>query len=842
MLNILDRQLKLEMDANDYSYERLMKEIKSRIKAGQADELAEGRLILIHSINLLAEKIMEYFDKDIRGKMKIARDIVAIEFYKSPKDLAFIIIATIVRSISRDVHVPTISLVKQINRSIYDSILVRRLDRDDSTFGAFVDKRFKSRSETFRRREKIKIVKRQASLVDSDLDDVTTYLAGTLLDLVVKSGSNIIETKVVYSKGRRAHYIVYTEECFRMVLQSREKLLADYRKFPILIVKPTDWVSFDGSGGYHNKAIYQLPIIKCRTGSKALLQGFFKNSDTSAVYDLLNTMQSTPWRINSRVYGVMNKVFRDNILDPEAMPNNPYLLGKLPYNEKKDPEDFINIHNYGEINTEGSYKGLPKDKKMTRKYFKDIETQKDLILSNMGKAIMLDLVLFNAREYLEEEEFFFSYQYDFRGRVYPIQQHLQPQGGSEVKALLEFKKGYKIETPEQLRLFLIHGANCFGFDKDPYDIRVKKIKEKTDEIREIANDPIKGQRYWKGADDPYLYLAWCFEYSDYLSDSVNFRSHIPIALDATCSGIQIYSGLLRDADGAKAVNVIGKDRNDIYDQVAKKVNGYLYAGDYPKTLSYKTSDKIKHEVSTQAIADSIKGKITRQLTKRNTMTQPYSVTRFGMYEQLKIELSDMENDNKRFWVGETWLVAKLLTELNDRAIADVVKGARVGQEYLKEVTQDVVRDGKWVFFTTPITNFPVLQKIHNTKLERITTPIGKLSIRKAVTELHQIKMINGIAPNFIHSLDATLLSHTVAKLKADGCIDFHLIHDSYGVPITFVENLNKRVREAYIELFECEPLKKFINQVHPKFEKPVDSIMINTLNLNEVTESEYIFS
>ena len=173
-MDVIARQLEIERLANDYSYNRLMKEINSRVKAGQADELVEGKMILVHSIDTLSAKIVEYFDQDIRGKMKAARDIIAIEFYDTPKDLAFIVLATIVRSISKDIHVPTISLIKQLNRAIYDSILVRRLDKDDSTFGAFVDKRFKNRSETFRNREKLKIVKRQASLSDPDLNDITT--------------------------------------------------------------------------------------------------------------------------------------------------------------------------------------------------------------------------------------------------------------------------------------------------------------------------------------------------------------------------------------------------------------------------------------------------------------------------------------------------------------------------------------------------------------------------------------------------------------------------------------------------------------------------------------------
>tara|TARA_B110000908_G_C10264765_1_gene462619 strand:- start:327 stop:2858 length:2532 start_codon:yes stop_codon:yes gene_type:complete len=843
MTTLMDRQLILEQTATDYSYNRLMKEINSRVRAGQADELAEGKVLLVHSIDAVASKISEYFDKKIYGKMGQARDILAIEFYETPKDLAFIVLATIVRSISKEVQVPTITLIRHIVKSLYDSILVRRLDRSDNNFGSFVDKRFKNRSETFRSREKIKIVKRQSTLNDEDLTDITTYIGGTLLDLVVKSGINIIETKVVKTaKKRKMQYVVYTEECFKMVLQSRERLLADYRKYPIHLVKPKDWHDFHGSGGYHTEKLYGMPIIKCRMGSKKLLEGFFKEKPMSVLYDTLNAVQGTAWRVNRRVFDVLDYVFQHNVVDHESADYNPYLIGKLPYNGTLEPEDFINIHNYGEINKTGNYKGLPIDKKMMRKYFKDLEAQRDITISNTGKAIMMNLVLFNAKEYVDEDEFYFSYQYDFRGRMYPIQQHLQPQGKGEVKSLLEFRNGCKIENEEQLQWFLIHGANCYGYDKEPYEERVSKIKELEEEIKLVAEDPLTNRQYWKDADEPYLYLAWCFEYADYLKDPINFVSHIPIALDATCSGIQIYSGLLLDKEGAEAVNVIGQTRNDIYQRVADKVETYLQAGEYIKFVNFTTSDGKAHEQSTVALANSLKGNITRKLTKRNTMTQPYSVTKYGMYEQLKAELTEMENNGKKFWIGDMWMVAKLLTDLNDRAIVDTVKGARAGQEYLKGVTADIVKQGKWVFYTSPLTEFPVLQKLHKTTLERVTTPIGRLSIRKTMDALNPQKMVSGIAPNYIHSLDAALLSMTVLKLKEDGCSNFHLVHDSYGVPINHVVALNKRVRETFIEMFETMPLRRFVKQVNPNFEGDPESIMLNTLDLTQVVDSKYIFS
>jgi len=836
------RQKEIETKANDFSYDRLMKEVNKRISQGQADELTEGRYILLHSIETLSKKIDEYFKADIRGVSKAIRDMVSIEFEGDTKELAFIILVTIVRSISKEVHISSTILVRHLTNALYSSILIRRLYRGDTNFGAYVDKRFKNRSESFRTQEKLKLIKNQDTLKNSTLSKETTYLGAYLLDLVIKSGINIIEAKTIYTKGKSAKFFVYTEECFRMVLGSRDRLLSEYRKYPILITPPVDWTSFEGSGGYHTPEIYKLSIIKTRDSNRGFLRQYFEKADVQQVYDTLNVLQGTAWKVNRKVYEVLDKVFQDNVLDDDAPYNNPYLIGRLPYNAQLEAEDFVNAADYGEVVTEGKYKGLPSEKMQMHEYFRDLEEQRDITISNTGKAIMFNLVIFNAKEYLDEEEIYFSYQYDFRGRIYPIQQHLQPQGKGEAKALLQFKDGVAITTSEELFWFLVHGANCYGFDKEEYEVRVEKIQAMTEDVVAIADNPLKHRRLWKDTDEPYLYLAWCFEYAEYLASPDTFLSHIPIALDATCSGIQIYSGLLLDKEGAEAVNVVGQVRNDIYQRVADKVNQYLYDNDYPTLLNYKIGTGEVHEQHTQAVGDSLKGKITRKLTKSNTMTQPYSVTKYGMYEQLKAELVNMEKNNKKFWVGDMWITAKILTDLNDRAIAETVKGARIGQEFLKEVTSEAVKKGRWVFYTAPITKFPILQRIHRTKVERVQTPIGKLSIRTETNILNPQKMVNGIAPNFIHGLDAALLSSTVLKLKADGCTNFHLIHDSYGVPINQVSNLNLRVREAYVELFKQQPLQQWIKQVNPDFEERGNDIMINTLDLEEVMDSRYIFS
>lgn len=837
-----DRQLELEQQAADLSYDKLMNNIRSRIKADQADELAEGRIILLHSIDLVTNKLKEFFASKTAGYMGAVRATLH-DFMDCPKDLAYIILATMVRSVSRDEIVPAVTMVNRINKAVYDSLAIRKLDGKGDNLARYVEVRYAKRGKEFINNEKLKIAKHQKLLGESDLNVHTTRVGSQLISLVIASGCNIIEQKTIYKGGKRRSVLLYTEECYKMVLQSRELLLGDYKKYPIHIIPPKPWEGFSGTGGYHTEGVYEMSAIKTQSSSRKLLKEYFKKTDNNHLFDILNTLQKTAWRVNRRVFEVAYKIFDENILDPECPYNNPKLVGGLPYNGQLDAHDFVNIADYGEIDRDARGFAKFRDKEAGRRYYIALDAQTDLITASNSKALMANLVFQNAMEYLDEDEIYFSYQYDFRGRIYPIQQHLQPQGTDHIKALLEFKNGCKIQTEDDLYWFLIHGANCYGYDKDEYDDRVAKIKEKTEEIKAIAEDPFGNRNLWKDADSPFLFLAWCFEYADYLVSPDDFISRIPIALDATCSGIQIYSGLLRDRDGAEAVNVIGDTRQDIYQRVADKVNEFLTTGDYPKFIRYTQSDGTHHEVPTKAIADSLKGKVKRSLTKRNTMTQPYSVTQQGMRDQLLDELNDMEGHGNKFWVGENWLVAMLLAELNTRAIESVVKGARVGQQYLIDVTSDLARKGKYVFYHAPLTGFPVLQKLHRLDVDRIETPIGRLSIKRTLVDTINVrKMKSGIAPNFVHSLDAALLAETVLKLKEVGCTNFHLIHDSYGVPVNYVAELNKAVREAYIELFEADPLTNWYYEVNPDYEVPPSDVMIDTLDLEEVRKASYIFS
>ena len=279
--------------------------------------------------------------------------------------------------------------------------------------------------------------------------------------------------------------------------------------------------------------------------------------------------------------------------------------------------------------------------------------------------------------------------------------------------------------------------------------------------------------------------------------------------------------------------VVKIQRADIYQKVADKVNIYLDTNDYPKSFSYKDSEGIEHNISTSIEARSLKGNITRSIVKRNTMTVPYSVTFRGMQDQLRAELEDLKFSGKQFWDGELWVVVRLLATLNHRAIYETVKGARLGQEYLKEVSKLTDEVASWV---TPIYGLPVMQPSYKMDITRVNTLMGKLSVQYFTDRLDTRSQSNSIAPNVIHSLDSTILFGAVDR----GPENIGTIHDCFLVHPNNWRDIQDAFRESYVELMMAEPLKFIGHQIDK--EQIIEVPNMATLDLNEVLKSKYIIS
>jgi DNA-directed RNA polymerase len=454
---------------------------------------------------------------------------------------------------------------------------------------------------------------------------------------------------------------------------------------------------------------------------------------------------------------------------------------------------------------------------------------------------------------------------DFRGRLYPIPVLLQPQGTDLSKGLLHFANGKEIDS-NSIKWLQIHGANVYGYDKESYDNRVEWTKARHTEIQSYAQDPLQN-RGWTEADKPFQFLAFCFEYSDYLSNPKTFRTHIPIQLDGTCNGLQHYSALLRDPVGGAAVNLTNALKpNDIYAKVAEKLeeklNEHIRSNNQDTTSSASNSNcgdvNLNRTIlDSKSLARAWLGLgINRKLTKRPVMVLPYGGTMLSCREYIQEYLTDNYSLNflwKHFAISENpsdciFKVSVWLSKFLWEAIQETLQAATVGMDYLRKISRILTRHKQYAEWLTPA-GLLVRQAYSSRKKKMIRTElygsILKVTVNIDQDTLDAQRQVNGICPNFIHSLDAACLMLYLNKCKEAGITSFMTVHDCYGTLAPDTDTSAKLLREAFVEIYRQPILENFTSDVLlniPEETELPDLPAKGELDIEDVLVSDYFFN
>ena len=111
-------------------------------------------------------------------------------------------------------------------------------------------------------------------------------------------------------------------------------------------------------------------------------------------------------------------------------------------------------------------------------------------------------------DYLLENgnKFWFTWRYDKRGRSYSQGYHINPQGNSYRKAILEFHNK-EVLTTEGIKWLKIDIANCYGYDKDVWFKRIMGSNKLTNDIfSDLDTWKEKALEHSADADAPELFL------------------------------------------------------------------------------------------------------------------------------------------------------------------------------------------------------------------------------------------------------------------------------------------------------------------------------------------------
>ena len=324
-------------------------------------------------------------------------------------------------------------------------------------------------------------------------------------------------------------------------------------------------------------------------------------------------------------------------------------------------------------------------------------------------------------------------------------------------------------------------------------------------IKAVATDPIGNIAQWENVDEPFLFLAAAEEYYALVIAKTRTHTHLPVAVDATCSGLQVLAGLSHDGSTAQLVNVKpGEKPADAYKAVAAIVNARI-----PEEWGFK---------------------LTRSDVKRVVMTVPYNAKPKSNREYIRKALKDRKLE---FTPDQLTSLVKWTRD----AMAEIVPGPLAVMDWLNKTIGEAIKAGSdHIEWTTP-SGFNVRQDLRKVNTERIKCHLmGRVDLNIGTSQgppdLNHHK--NAGAPNLIHSMDASILQLGLVNFEAP----FTVIHDSVLSLANSMDDMQAAVREAYARIFsEHRPLEDFARSVGAAEPPPME----NSFDPLEVIDSPYFF-
>ncbi len=345
---------------------------------------------------------------------------------------------------------------------------------------------------------------------------------------------------------KRYEYRVIPTDLFN---QRRAELIKSAELFagipwPMLVV-PDDW-GYDETGnivygGYLTNSMMKGHDLT-RKGNPSIIHG-------EAPMNFLNKLQRVKYCVNQHVLHIADKMRLRGRIIGKFIPISP--TTKLPRPVDADENQESNLawrramaeaHNADRIN-----------------FKRSVRTRTQL----------------EAAEKFKDDVFYLCWSFDYRGRAYPIPAFLTPQDTDFGKALLRFADESSVTDEAELWLSF-QVATTYGLDKETLEDRHQWVSNNTDLITKVATDPEGYLHLWEEVDEPWQFMAACHEYYHCCIAKDKKTTGLMVAVDATCSGLQILAGLARDKSTAELVNVVPSSKpSDAYKAVAEKAKELL---------------------------------------------------------------------------------------------------------------------------------------------------------------------------------------------------------------------------------------------------------------------------
>lgn len=822
-MSLYQRQLELEEEYSTASLVAGQEQILSAFAQGRAADVGTGRILLAKAYQVALEEFTVFLSKPSRGLAGKYRKLLKSA---TPEVLVMAGIREIINGCANPEPQPMQSVLRSIGRVIESESMLACMEQINDRYTErtveYLDsagtKSVNHRYRTFLAGAKNMGMDWEQWSTDERIN-VAKLLLTVLYDAtgLFKWGTN------QHSAGSSMYYLEASPELAKhfQEVQSAARAIV---KYPPMLIPPMAWEG-QNDGGYltdwfrHHAPMCGLRYIK--KDHKAWILDNLNSPVSLPVRSAMTKAQNVPYRVNNTVLAILRKAtaMRVGILGlPSFMPL-PQPVFPLGDNWQKDEADLQELEQFQFWKTQMAAWYTSENKRKGRHTG---------ILSKITEL----------SRYTNEAQFYFPTFIDWRGRMY-FRSNLNPQSSDSIKGCIEFAEGKRLGEVG-LKWLKIHVANSCGYDKHDPEIKAKWTDDNWTLIADFINNPLEVDAPDADTAFSLLQAGLALQEALELHNPEDYICHVPVAMDATCSGLQHLSALTRDPIGALYTNLAdnGTDqKSDIYTHVANLAD---------TTKENYATRKVKTDDGVKVVNDSVikhywaETPISRAMAKTPVMTFVYGSTLLSTIDTIALGMVDAGMDCVRNDDGKViYSMSALATPVGKalrQGVQDTVPEAAIMMKYL----QNVVRKHKdqCMQWLSPV-GVPVVNWAEGSLIKRLairSMGVNMVTMTTRDDTYNTRSASNGIVPNFVHSMDSSHLCMTINDF--DGQV--LPIHDSFATHASDVPAMHTSLRSTFVTMYLQYKIEDFLSMNSIDDEDYTPPVQGN-LNLEVVNKSRFMF-
>jgi DNA-directed RNA polymerase, mitochondrial len=761
LLSTYEEQLQRQERAEAMAREAALSQHRRTREIGKESALSYGQKLYRATHDVLARAVAQQLEAFVADPKKARMHAAAMPFldqFKGPGHIAAVGLVAAIDQFSRRQRLPT--FFQNIGAAIEKENRLMKLERFSR-----LELRHLMRSGMSRSKISSVEVMRQLGRPEPRWDDRTRLQVGCFLGQAILESTELFTVKMQKVGRHRARVVVPSDQALHFVQTSR--VPAWKASHAAMLTPPVPWMDGLFGGGLlgNMECLIKVPIQDAEDINRAIAH--YEATDMKWLLFIVNWLQAVPLVVDDQLPALMRTAWEggfDGLWPCSRAPMQvPDRLGSDP-----DPAE------------------LKARNRMAAMAYRDAE-------QNRPKRIKIERALRQA-ESLAGRDVWQAFHADHRGRLYTANRYCTHQGPDYEKSLLSFKDKKPVDH-DAMEWILKAAAGHYGLSRKSWDERLAWGYDNRQLLLSAAEDPLERTELWRGAADPWQFLQLCKGYKEAVETG---RSGVPIRLDQTTSGCGILAALVRDKTVARACNLWGSTRHDLYTEVAEAV------------LKRVQRDLEFGDTRERTLAEIWLGRgIDRGLVKGPVLSVPYGGSYQSITDKLVTELDEhlgfvpLEDFALKVAIPARYMASHLWAELKDAvAPVDSVK------KWLKTCCRMVMKAGYPLHWHTPM-GWPMLSADRESKKHKVETLLYGTKIGMTIADqpleapLSATNANKALPANLVHSFDAALV-HIVVTRAAEQRIHMLTNHDCFAVPPANADQVHKLLLNGFAEIYKTD--------------------------------------